>query len=111
MDAQVSVTQAPAGAPARPRARVPDPVAITKTLCWLIRDRGTKYLTDLHGVSRLELETAVLLRKFKPAKAYASFDESLAAAIEHGWIEAYRADGRLRYCPNYKRGADREDAP
>ena len=110
MDAQVSALQAQAGAPAPARARIPGPETILRTVAWMVRDRGTAGPHDLHGVSRLELETTAMLRKFKPATAYASFDESLAAAIEHGWIATYRCGGRVRYYPNLARGADPDGA-
>ena len=85
--------------------RVPDPLTIAKACCWLVRDRGTTSVRNLYGVTRWELELASRARRppKRPVRAYASFEESLQAAIDLGWVVAYVAGDGRRYAPNYCR--------
>lgn len=91
------------------RFKTPGPVEITKTLIWLMRDRGLMSPVDLCGVSRSQLETRARQRK-KNRSSYETFDEALDDAIASGWIERFEVDGETYYVPNYRRGAPREGA-
>lgn len=84
--------------------RVPSPVQITKALIWLMRDRGIKSPVELQGIRRFELEAQAQLKR-KKRSVYTTFEASLTAAIEAGYIEVYEVDEELFYLPNYKRNA------
>lgn len=84
------------------RFNTPGPVEITKTLIWLMRDRGLMSPVDLCGVTRQQLEARALRRK-KNRSSYETFDEALDDAIASGWVESYEADGETYYVPNYRR--------
>ena len=83
---------------------IPGPAQITRTLIWLMRDRGMKSPDELCGVRRFHLEVQSLLKRTKRS-IYPTFEASLAAAIDAGYIEAYEVDGEMLYLPNYKRSA------
>lgn len=85
--------------------RIPSPAQITKTLVWLMRDRGQMSPDDLQGVRHTTLRMQSMARRSNRS-VHATFDASLEAAIAEGWIEVYEdAEGELRYLPNYRRNA------
>lgn len=92
------------GGPGRALARfkTPGPVEITKTLIWMMRDRGAMSPVDLCGFSRQQLEERARQRK-KNRSSYETFGEALEDAIASGWIEGYEVDGEAYYIPNYRR--------
>lgn len=81
-----------------------DPVRLTKTLIWLMRDRGMSSPDDLRGRTHAELMHAAMGMKAKRT-AYATFDAALSDAMAAGWIECYESgDEEMLYLPNYRRG-------
>lgn len=86
-------------------SRVPQPASIARTLAWMMRDRGVKEPDELQGVTRRELEIQTRLRRNRCHSQFESFDDSLQAAIDSGWIVRYESTTGPRYLPNYMRDA------